>query len=235
MKIKISKKLKELTKIICRTSKLYIVGGYVRDSLLKKQNNDIDLTSNLKVEELEKLLFNTNFYLIEKNLQFGTAKIKNKSDEKVSFDYTCFRFDSYTSGKHSPKKVEFVKTLEDDAHRRDFTINAIYYDIQSKKLIDPFNALVDLKNKQIREIHSETLKYDGERLLRLIKYASILNFNIEEKTFLNAVSYKDNLKALSDKTLQKFITSVESLSMETKNNIKSHLKLLNFDELTNKF
>lgn len=196
MKIKVSKNLLELAKLF--KEQLYIVGGYVRNSILKIKTDDIDICSKLKYEEVEEILKNTKFKIVAKSKKLGTMYILCG---KEKYEYTTFRTEVYDeSGKHRPTEVEFVDELQKDAYRRDFTINAIYYDIINKKIIDPFNAILDIKNRVIREINNDTLplKYsvfidDGLRILRLVRFACELCFKVEENTLNNAIKYIDRL------------------------------------------
>ena len=196
MKIKISKNLLELSKIF--PEKLYVVGGYVRNSILKIKTDDIDICSKLKYQEVESLLNNSKYKIVAKSKKLGTMYILCG---KEKYEYTTFRSETYDdSGKHRPTNVEFVDDLYKDAYRRDFTINAIYYDILGKKIVDPFNGICDIKNKVLKEIRSEDnpLKYsvfidDGLRILRLVRFASELCFKVEEETLNNAIKYIDRL------------------------------------------
>ena len=232
--IKVIPCLKKLADLLKKHAKLYIVGGFVRDSILGLKSTDCDLCSKLKIEELEQVLLNSEFKIIPNNKQFGTAKIKYKN--KV-FEYSTFRKDFYNnSGKHSPKKIEFVTTIEKDCLRRDFTINAIYFDIVENKIIDPFNAVEDLKNKIIKAVPNKpsTLSIDGERLLRLARFSAKLGLKIEKSTLNDALTYKNNIKELSENTIKKFLHSTEKYTIIERQNIKKILQKLDAFEIANK-
>lgn len=200
--IKPSKKLQQLAKIIGED--FYIVGGFVRNCLLGRACDDEDVCSPLTLSMLEKKLAGSEFKLKNKNALLGTCKIV--SDEK-SFDYATFRSESYLKG-HMPVKVEFIDSLEKDASRRDFTINAIYYQISSGKIIDPFGGIKDLKKRRIRAVRSDILDSDGLRILRMIRLAGEYNFTIEPATLAAAERNKDNV---SDLTKAKFGEEVQKL------------------------
>jgi len=225
--IEINNELKELAKIFKENnSTLYIVGGYVRDSLLNIKNKDIDLCSKSTLSEVESFLSKTECKFSITNESFGTAKI---SINGKSYEYTTFRKDYYDeSGSHCPKSVEFIRNIEEDAKRRDFTINAIYYDISSDKIIDFFNAQKDLSNCLLRAISpiEETLRYDGERILRMVKFETKLNFKIEKETWETAIKFENNLKTLSKIAIKKFLKSIDNYTLKQKEQMKQTLILL---------
>ena len=184
-----------LTKKLARLvgGDFYLVGGYVRNSLLGKKCADEDLCSALTLTNLEKKLEGSEFSLKSKNKALGTCKII--CGEK-SFDYATFRRETYAKG-HCPQSVEFVKDLHEDALRRDFTINSIYYNINKDEIKDPFDGFSDLKNKKIRAINENVLKDDGLRILRMIRLAGEYNFSIDKQTLLAAEKNISNIKDLS--------------------------------------
>jgi len=147
--MKISAELKELSNIFLENKKsLYIVGGYVRDSYLGIQSlirDDIDLCSNVTPKQLRKMLEDTNFTVNVKNEKFGVMEIVGKR----TYEFATFRKEIYEDESHHPTSVEFINSLEEDARRRDFRINAIYYDIQTGSFIDPLGGLEDLKDRKI--------------------------------------------------------------------------------------
>ena len=123
---------------------LYIVGGFVRDSLLGQVSPDIDICSSMPVDLVvdicKKLKIKTT--LINKTL--GTIQLTYKTKQ---FEYTRFRQESYSAhGTHNPDSVSFVEDISIDTLRRDFTINSIYYDIEAKTVIDKVGGQKDLQN-----------------------------------------------------------------------------------------
>lgn len=227
--------LKLLTNIFKKNNqKLYIVGGFIRDYLINTPNNDIDLCSYLTLEELNKLLQKTEFEVKINNKQFGTAKIIYKDNV---FEYCTFRTDFYlNNGKHNPKKVEFTKDIYLDAKRRDFTMNAIYFDLIEKTFVDIFSGKKDIKNRLIKAVPmpDETLSKDGERLLRMAKFKAKLGFDIDKQTLSSAKKYSNNLKDLSENTINKFLQNINNYSLIQKQNIKEFLLDLNAEEIANK-
>lgn len=194
--MKVSSNLKKLAKeFFKKNHRLYIVGGFVRDSLLGLAPSDIDITASMPLEQVEDICASLNFKCEIINKHLGTLLI---STPKEKYEYTRFRKESYSIG-HSPNNVEFVDDIRDDALRRDLTINAIYYDIQSEEIVDIVNGEKDLKNGIIRTANTPfvTLKDDGLRILRVIRFASTFNFKIEKKTMLALKYYRENLLNIS--------------------------------------
>lgn len=174
-----------------------IVGGAVRNILSKKEVGDWDLTTSAKPEEILKL-FPGSFY----NNRFGTVGIKAAG--KI-VEVTTYRKEQKYTDKRHPDIVIWGKSLEEDLARRDFTINAMALKIANSKsqivnrktgfhqftinnlpltLIDPYGGQKDLKAKLIRTVRdaNERFSEDTLRLLRAIRFAATLGFNIEEKT-----------------------------------------------------
>ena len=209
--------------------KLYIVGGFVRDKLLNNQPFDIDICSPMKLERLKQLLRSTNFSYKTKNKQMGTATI---TINNLKMEYTVFRTDIYAlNGTHSPVSVDFVKNIKLDALRRDFYINALYYDVQAKKVLDPLKqGLKDLQNNILTVIpHSfNTFQEDAVRILRLIKFSALLGFEIETNTFEQAKKYAYLLNNITSQRLKKELSFIENIEPELKEKINRLFKEINF-------
>ena len=154
----------------------YIVGGYPRDTLVGIETNDIDICTNALPEDIMRI-FN-----IEDNndIKYGSVKVIYKD---YSFDITTFRKDINYKNNRKPSKIIYVSSLEHDLCRRDFTINTICID-KDNNYVDILNGIDDINNKIIRTVGSASikLKEDALRILRAIRFASMLNFNIEEET-----------------------------------------------------
>ena len=200
MYIKISDELKELAEIFERNGEdLYIVGGHVRDAILGVKGilkNDIDLCSACKPNKVVKILKNTKFEVDDKNAQFGTTIIYGNK----RYEHTTFRRENYNlNGEHNPTGVEFIKDINQDARRRDFTINAVYYHINSGNIIDPVEGVKDINMGIIRTpINSnQSFKEDAERILRMIRFACTFNFLIDEKTLESALQFSSGVQNLS--------------------------------------
>jgi len=178
MEYKIPEKVEKLIKKFRENgAEIYIVGGAVRDLILKREVKDWDFTSNLKPEEMQKIFPKNSFY----NNQFGTISVVEGDD---IFEITTFRTEKGYSDARHPDEIKWGKTLEEDLQRRDFTINAIALD-WDKKIIDLYEGQADLKNKIIRTVGNPDERFgeDALRMIRAIRIASQIGFLIEEKTF----------------------------------------------------
>lgn len=162
---------------------VYLVGGCVRNILLKRKVKDWDLTTNAKPEELTKI-FKDSFY----DNSFGTVGIPLKIDRKEAIvEITTYRTEHGYSDKRHPEKVSWGKTIDEDLSRRDFTINAIALRINEKsyfELTDPFNGEKDLKKRVVKAVGDANLRFkeDALRLIRAVRIATELEFKIEKNT-----------------------------------------------------
>ncbi len=176
---------------------LYIVGGYIRNQMLGIEQGDIDLCSSLTIDKLSKVAEECGFVVKNKNKEMGTARLVYGD---IVYDYATFREEKYGDDKsHKPEQVEFVDNIHIDASRRDFSINAIYYNINKQTIIDYYNGMIDLRRGVIRAIGNaeEVMKNDGERVLRMIRLAGELNFKIDKATFNAAFKNVANLYGIS--------------------------------------
>ena len=159
---------------------LYIVGGAVRNMLLGVKAHDIDITSSMRADDVIAMLDGSDFKVVPSSLRMGTLIIR---DGKNKYEYTAFRKDSYraNSGEHQPVEVSFTDDINIDAMRRDFTVNAIYYNILTGEYIDPLHGMDDIKKRILRTTREPESVFaeDGLRLLRLVRFASQLGFSIE--------------------------------------------------------
>ena len=176
---------------------VYLVGGSLRDAILKISPNEIDIAIKGNFDLFtEKLDENPNIKVAQKT-EFGTAKVIYKNKE---IDIANTRIEAYLPKGSLPKINELSVEIEKDLHRRDFTINSMAYNLNNSKnnqVIDPNNGLSDLKNKLIRSIHNDSFSDDPTRIFRAIKYSTRLNFNIEEQTLKELKSSSKLIKNLT--------------------------------------
>ena len=156
----------------------FLVGGSVRDSIMGFIPKEYDIATNAKPEDVQRIFK----YTIPTGIKHGTILVIL---DDMQVEITTFRSDgNYSDGRH-PDKVEYTASIEDDLPRRDLTINAMAYNVLDGNLIDMFDGMKDIKNKIIRSVGNpyERFTEDGLRIMRAIRFATKLNFNIEKETF----------------------------------------------------
>jgi tRNA nucleotidyltransferase/poly(A) polymerase len=172
----------ELVKKICQVLskagyQTVLAGGCVRDALLGQIPADFDIASEAPPEEIEKLFSKT----VAVGKSFGVIVVVEEGEE---FEVATFRTEGpYLDGRH-PQSVGFA-TAEEDAQRRDFTINALFYDLQSQKVIDYVGGENDLKHEVLRAVGDPLQRFaeDHLRILRGLRFMCQLDFSVEEKTW----------------------------------------------------
>lgn len=149
--MEVSDNLKRLAQLTYALGyKTYIVGGYVRNMLLGYDVNDVDIAGAMLVEDMKQLCLNNGYTAEIINKRLGTLLISKDNEQ---YEYTTFRKEVYDeSGKHKPEEVSFVDNPKDDAFRRDFTINAMFYDIIDGQLLDYVNGQRDIKDESLRQL-----------------------------------------------------------------------------------
>ncbi len=177
----------------------YVVGGYVRDLLLKRASKDVDFVCVGSGIELAEAVARELGPRVKVNVfrNFGTAQI---AFEKHDLEFVGARKESYRSDSRKP--IVEDGTLEDDQKRRDFTINAMAIALNEKNygtLIDPFDGTGDLKRKIIRTPLDPNITFSDDplRMMRAVRFASQLNFDIEADTFAALTSEAERLKIVS--------------------------------------
>lgn len=177
----------------------YAVGGCVRDSLLGKTPNDWDITTSAKPEDMKSVF--VNFHCIDTGIKHGTVTVVIDGEP---LEITTFRLDGEYEDNRHPKSVTFTSDLGADLGRRDFTVNAMAY---SKKTgtVDLFGGQNDLKNKIIRCVGDPDRRFneDALRILRALRFASALDFEIEEKTAQSLLKNHALLGNISEERIAK--------------------------------
>ncbi len=194
MNIKIpSYAVKILEKLNSFGYQAYIVGGCIRDSILKRNPNDWDITTNATPEQM--LTVFKGYNVIPTGIKHGTLTVIS---EKKPIEITTFRTDGEYENHRKPKEVCFVGSLKEDLARRDFTCNAIACD-KDGNIFDYFGGIEDIENKTIKAVGEPKKRFDEDalRILRAVRFASQLGFSIEENTAKSAFLQKDFLKEVS--------------------------------------
>lgn len=184
--------LRLLKKIESFGYRAYIVGGYPRDLYLKRSSNDIDVCSDATPMEIHKIFSE----VVCTSLEYGSVTVVF---EGVKFEITTFRRElNYKDVRH-PDKIEYVGSLEEDVYRRDFTINTLAIDSEGNQ-IDLLGAREDLDLKIIRAVGNPKTKIreDALRILRAIRFATVLNFELDSKLKQYIKRYGHNLRKLSN-------------------------------------
>ena len=177
----------------------YAVGGCVRDSLLGKTPNDWDITTSAKPEDMKSVF--ADFHCIDTGIKHGTVTVVIDGEP---LEITTFRLDGEYEDNRHPKSVTFTSNLGADLGRRDFTVNAMAY---SKKTgtVDLFGGQNDLKNRIIRCVGDPDRRFneDALRILRALRFASALDFEIEEKTAQSLLKNRALLGNISEERIAK--------------------------------
>ena len=176
----------------------YLVGGSVRDLLMKRPIEDLDIATDALPEQIENLFRRT----IPTGIKHGTITVLING---IPFEVTTFRSDGlYSDGRH-PDTIEYINSLSDDLARRDFTVNALAYDPEKQILIDEHNGLKDLKNRNIRSIGRVQDRFfeDGLRPVRACRFCATLDFSLDEEV-RNALENKSVHKRTSLVAIERF-------------------------------
>lgn len=177
------KKLAPIIEIWRRAGKqLHLVGGAVRDALLGKESHDLDLTTDALPEETKSLLARASFKVIPKGEAFGMIATILGDDE---VEITTYRGDSYRPDSRKPEVV-FTSSIEEDLVRRDFTVNAMAWDLLEDKLVDPFGGQRDLSVKLLRcpqmkgeDSMTAAMRSFGDDPLRMLRAARFLSKGLD--------------------------------------------------------
>lgn len=182
----------------------YPVGGCVRDTLLGKQPGDYDITTNATPQEMLSVF--ANYRCIETGIKHGTLTVVSDGN---NVEITAFRVDGDYKDNRHPTEVTFTRNINDDLSRRDFTANAMAFD-RGKGVIDLFGGREDLQNKIIRCVGEPDRRFheDALRIMRALRFAATLDFEIEEKT---ADSIHRNAKLLENISVERIFVELKKL------------------------
>ena len=175
----------------------YLVGGAVRDFILDIDTKDFDFTTNATPEESKKLLEDNNYKTTSIGIKYGTIET---ALEDLTVHITQFRSDIYNENSRKPEITD-SKDINEDLIRRDFTVNAIAFDIDQNELIDPYNGLKDLSEGKLKtpDNPNQSFSDDPLRMIRLCRFISTHGFAPDNETF---------------KSIQQNIERVEIVSKE---------------------
>ena len=169
----------------------YAVGGCVRDSVMGRAPNDWDMTTSAAPDETREVF--KDFRTVATGIKHGTVTVLIDSEP---VEITTMRVDGKYSDNRHPESVSFTKKIEDDLSRRDFTVNAMAYNPKTG-VVDPFGGQNDIKNKIIRCVGNPDTRFgeDALRILRAIRFSSVLGFDIDKKTSQSIIELNNALRA----------------------------------------
>lgn len=178
MKISIPENVKKAIEILNSNGfSAYVVGGCVRDNIMGKVPHDWDITTDAAPLNIKNAF--SNFKTFDTGIKYGTVSVIVEGE---ALEITTFRSEKIYSDHRTPNEVNFVGSLEEDLKRRDFTINALC--TSGEEIIDLFGGINDINNKTIRAIGNPDERFceDALRILRALRFSSVLGFEIEEET-----------------------------------------------------
>ena len=196
------------------------VGGCVRKYLSGEKIDDIDVATILTTEQIKEKLKNTDLKIIDTGIKHGTVTVL--SDTK-KIELTTLRKDVKTDGRHA--EIEYTDDWQLDSERRDFTMNAIYMDINGK-IFDPQNGIVDLKNKNVKFIGDpqKRIEEDYLRIIRFIRFKVMYDIQLE-KTTIEAIKHNlTGIKKISKERILDELLKILELKSFLKINESDHLK-----------
>nr|MBA3733133.1 CCA tRNA nucleotidyltransferase [Patescibacteria group bacterium] len=178
----------------------FLVGGCVRDLILNKTPKDWDVTTNATPEQIISS-FSKTFY----ENSFGTVGVVNEQTENETLkvvEVTPYRLETGYSDNRHPDNVVFSQKIEDDLQRRDFTMNALAYNILQNKIVDLYEGKKDIKDKTIRTVGEPLSRFteDGLRILRAVRFSAELEFEIEPQT---EKAIQENVELLKNISLER--------------------------------
>lgn len=194
---------------------LYVVGGSVRDFLLDltNANPDWDICAPVSAEVF---LNSTGENFKKKSVFKNTGTVKFEDDDGAAYEFTSFRSDKYVRGFHSPSEIFFTTDITLDAKRRDFTANAIYYDIKNDEFLDPLDGIAAVQNRRLTTVDDAAKVFgeDGLRLMRLCRQAAQLNLTPDDECISGA---RENAALILDIHPQRIFSELSSiLTADTK-------------------
>ena len=225
------KLIKELTE---HNYKAYIVGGFVRDLLLGRESQDIDIATNATPKEIQEV-FQDSFLPTE---DYGSVVVNKYG---IRFEITTFRKEFTYQDHRKPVEIEYIDDLYQDLLRRDFTINAICID-ENGEIIDFLGGRDDLERKLIRTVGDadERFEQDALRILRAIRFATVLDFQLYADVVVAIRKHRDLLKELSyhrkKEELDKMFVSgraAQGIEMLLDFHLDKHLNLEHLSDVKN--
>jgi tRNA nucleotidyltransferase (CCA-adding enzyme) len=197
MREKLPKQLKNLSLELPKP--LYVVGGFVRDHLggLHSKHADIDVCGSMLAEAFAEYAKEAG--LTAQAVYKHTGTVKFSDGDGNDYEYTCFRSDKYIRGEHTPAEIYFTEDITLDARRRDFTANAVYYDVAADRFVDPLDGITAIREKRLTTVDKAEKVFgeDGLRLMRLARFAGQLGFTPDEECLQGATQNATMIEDIS--------------------------------------
>ena len=191
---------------------LYLVGGSVRDVLMGKKPKDLDFVTNAHPDKVASMISSIGAKNVDVGKAFGVNVLVGKND---TYDIATFRKEEYgENDPHRPTSVEYLKTVEEDLSRRDFTINAMAYDVHNDKLIDVYGGKKDLEDGIIRSVGDAKSRFqeDPLRIFRAFRFASTMGFKIDKGILDVIPEFVSNPKT-NKLSRERVVTELEKILM----------------------
>ncbi len=204
---------------ICPTP-LYVVGGSARDFLagLIPKTRDWDICAPLPADRLATLAASCGILPQAVYKNTGTVKLLGK---QAAYEYSCFRSDEYVRGTHVPVAIYFTDDIRLDAKRRDFTANAVYFDIRNRTFVDPLNGIAAIREKRLTTADNAKKVFgeDGLRLMRLARQAAQLGFSPDAECLEGAKTHAALIADISPERIYEELLAI--LTADEKYGVKS--------------
>lgn len=224
--------LKVLKKIVDNGFDAYIVGGFVRDYIMGRISSDVDIATNATPMQIKEIFPNSFI----PNEVYGSITV---ICDKIRFEITTFRKELLYLNNRKPVQIEYINDLIDDLKRRDFTINTLCMD-SSGKIVDLLNNRIDIDNKIIKTVSNsiDSFSEDALRILRAVRFATILDFDLdkdiiiainETKKYLSNISYnrkKDELDKIFMST-----NALKGVNLLIELELDKELEILNLKDI----
>ena len=181
-----------------------VVGGAVRDSLIRHELGDFDITTDATPDEIKKTF--ATFKTVDTGIKHGTVTVLL---DHIPYEITTYRIDGDYKDNRHPESVTFTRSLEEDLKRRDFTINAMAYN-PNEGLTDLFDGVDDARRGLVRAVGDPSVRFDEDalRILRALRFASVLGFDIEEHT---ALAVREKAELLSGVSSERIYQELKKL------------------------
>lgn len=200
--------------------KFYLVGGCVRDVLLNKPPKDYDVATNATPDEVL-LILKDKYKMLEVGKSFGVIVVVAPSGEE--YEIATLRSDGDSSDGRRPDSIQFT-TIDKDVLRRDLTINALFYDLETQEIVDYVGGIEDIKNNVVKTVGEPTDRFNEDklRILRAIRFAARLGSSLDKKTSESIRNDNDLSKISHERIKDEFIKGINSAK-----SIKQFVSLIN--------